>query len=142
MSWRRPGRNRTTRYLRGAGLAEPPPPQAVFAAPALDVEDFGKQVDSLADSLAASVDEATPNVLDNLINSQADRWIYETDAAYASHLARSRLPEGEVAARVGLTRDLWMTDLGRLAEIGLAVESALTQLLHDDNEEYTADDRG
>jgi hypothetical protein len=141
IAWRRPGRTRTIRHLRGAGLSEPPALRP-FVAPELDAEEFRNQIDHLADSLASSVDEATPHVLDNLINSRADRWRYETDVAYAAYRAGARLPQGEVAARLELTRDLWVCDLGRLAEIGLAVSTALSQLMHSDDEEFPADDRG
>ena len=138
MTFWRPGSAGRQRLLRGAGLRRPSPPPRAHVPPEIDADAFRSTVEELAESLAESVDEATPDALTNLVNSWADQWIATVEAAHSRHGIESRLAAGRAAARAQLTRDLWLRDLCRLAEIGQAVEAAVTRLA----EEEPVDDHG
>ena len=122
--WRRPGFARRRRLVRGAGLTDPPPAPTAFTPPPVDVDAYRARIEHHADSLVDALDEATGHALDTLVNLWADQWVAALDAEHEVYLPKVGEAAGEAEARVALTRGLWMHDVSRLGEIGVAVEKA------------------
>lgn len=125
---RRPGLARRRRLAEGAGLPEHVAPPERFTPTDVDEQGHRRQIEELAAGLVHSVDEATPHAMDNLINAWADTWISTADAEHSEFGIRSALALGRTEAHTALTKILWLEDVSRLVEVGVAVEAALTHL--------------
>jgi hypothetical protein len=121
---RRPGDGRS-------GSVDDAPALPTFVPPEIDVASYRARVESFADSLNESVDDVTGHALHGLINAWADQWIASMNARYSAYLAQSEIVDGDTAARVASSRQLWMHELARFAETGMAVEATLTYLIDD-----------
>lgn len=140
--WRRqPGRRQRARLLRGADPTHDVATLA-FVPPEIDLDSYRARVEGFADSLTESVDDVTGHALHGLINAWADQWIATMNARYSTYLAESELVDGEADAQVASSRQLWMHELARFAETGMAVEATLTYLIDEVPEEGDPADGG
>lgn len=132
---RRPGLRRRRMLARGAGIADAAPVITAFVPPEIDVDGYRAQIEKDADSLTDSVDDVTGHVLHGRINAWADQQIASLVAEYSTHLAQFKTVEGEAEARATLSRQLWMEELTRLVETGIAVEATLAYLIDEARDE-------